>query len=664
MARPPWTGWNRSRSAASRSRRPRRPASGRTIASTSSTHRDTWTLRSKSNARCECWMARSPCSAASAASSRSPRPSGARRTATACRASRSSTRWTASAPNFDRVVEMMRARLGTNPVPIQLPIGSEDTFRGVVDVLERKAIYWDDESLGASFQVADLPAELEAATDAAREKVVEAAADADESLMALYLEGAPIAAGHLRTGAARGDAPAPRRTGRLRLGLQEQGCAAAARRDRLLPAVAARRAAGRRHRSPHGEAGHAQGRRRRALRRARLQADVRQARRTPDLSACLLGQHRDGPAGPQRPPRPQGARRSAAPDARQQASGDSGGVRRRHHRGRRLQVGLDRRHALRPAASDRARGDAIPRTGDLDRDRAEDPGRHGPPRRVARAPRRRKTPRSASRRIRRRVRRSSPGWASCTSRSSATACSASSASAPTSGRRRSRTRRRSARRCVRRVATSSRPAAPATTAWSCSKWVRTRRARASSSSTPPRARRFRASTFPPIRNGCEEALQSGELAGYPVVDVRVRLLDGQAHDVDSSERSFKIAGSIAVREALRQAQSDAARADDEGRSRHARRLRGSGAGRPEQPPRIAHRDRGARRRACRARRRAARCDVRIREQPAFDDTGSRDLHDAVLPLRGSAGRGRRENRQIARRGSTWARRSSSGRSRT
>jgi elongation factor G len=59
---------------------------------------------------------------------------------------------------------------------------------------------------------------------------------------------------------------------------------------------------------------------------------------------------------------------------------------------------------------------------------------------------------------------------------------------------------------------------------------------------------------PAVRNGCEEALQSGELAGYPVVDVRVRLLDGQAHDVDSSERSFKIAASIAAREALRQAQ--------------------------------------------------------------------------------------------------------------
>jgi elongation factor G len=57
---------------------------------------------------------------------------------------------------------------------------------------------------------------------------------------------------------------------------------------------------------------------------------------------------------------------------------------------------------------------------------------------------------------------------------------------------------------------------------------------------------------PAIRHGCEEAAQSGELAGYPVVDVRVRLLDGQAHDVDSSERSFKIAASLAMREGLRE----------------------------------------------------------------------------------------------------------------
>jgi elongation factor G len=56
---------------------------------------------------------------------------------------------------------------------------------------------------------------------------------------------------------------------------------------------------------------------------------------------------------------------------------------------------------------------------------------------------------------------------------------------------------------------------------------------------------------PAVRQGCEEALQSGSIAGYPVVDVRIRLVDGQAHDVDSSERAFKIAGSLATKEALR-----------------------------------------------------------------------------------------------------------------
>jgi elongation factor G len=59
--------------------------------------------------------------------------------------------------------------------------------------------------------------------------------------------------------------------------------------------------------------------------------------------------------------------------------------------------------------------------------------------------------------------------------------------------------------------------------------------------------------IPAVRNGCEEAAQGGPLAGYPVVDIRVRLVDGQAHDVDSSERSFKIAGSIAMKDALAKA---------------------------------------------------------------------------------------------------------------
>jgi elongation factor G len=100
--------------------------------------------------------------------------------------------------DFERVVAMMRARLGANPIPVQLPIGSEDAFVGVVDLVEQKAIYWDEESLGARTRVGPVPAELEPAVEAARERLVEAAADSDEALMARYLEGEAIAPDPLR----------------------------------------------------------------------------------------------------------------------------------------------------------------------------------------------------------------------------------------------------------------------------------------------------------------------------------------------------------------------------------------------------------------------------------------------------------------------------------
>ena len=98
--------------------------------STSSTRPATWTSPSRSSARCACSTARSRCSAPWAASSPSPRRSGARPTSTTCRASPSSTRWTASARTSSAAVEMMRDRLGANPVPMQIPIGAEDRLRG------------------------------------------------------------------------------------------------------------------------------------------------------------------------------------------------------------------------------------------------------------------------------------------------------------------------------------------------------------------------------------------------------------------------------------------------------------------------------------------------------------------------------------------------------
>jgi elongation factor G len=100
--------------------------------------------------------------------------------------------------DFGRVVRMIRERLGANAVPIQLPIGSEEAFQGVVDLLRERAIYWDDSSLGARFEEREVPADLAPLAAEAREHVVEAAADFDDALMARFLEGEPVSADQLR----------------------------------------------------------------------------------------------------------------------------------------------------------------------------------------------------------------------------------------------------------------------------------------------------------------------------------------------------------------------------------------------------------------------------------------------------------------------------------
>ncbi len=90
--------------------------------------------------------------------------------------------------NFFKVYDQMRARLKANPIPLQVPIGAEDKFEGVVDLIKMKAIYWDDESQGMKFDYREIPADLKAECDKWRENMVEAAAEANEELMNKYLE--------------------------------------------------------------------------------------------------------------------------------------------------------------------------------------------------------------------------------------------------------------------------------------------------------------------------------------------------------------------------------------------------------------------------------------------------------------------------------------------
>jgi elongation factor G len=94
--------------------------------------------------------------------------------------------------NFEAAVETMRDRLGAHPLPIQLPIGAEDQFKGVVDLIENKALVWNDE-LGTEFEYVEIPAELADEAHEARTHLIEACADYDDELMEMYLDEQEIA---------------------------------------------------------------------------------------------------------------------------------------------------------------------------------------------------------------------------------------------------------------------------------------------------------------------------------------------------------------------------------------------------------------------------------------------------------------------------------------
>ena len=253
-------------------------------------------------------------------------------------------------------------------------------------------------------------------------------------------------------------------------------------------------------------------------------------------------------------------------DARQQAPGDRRGVRRRHRRRGRPQVGRPpaTRSAIRAIRS-LLESIAVPGAGDLDRDRAEDQGRHGAPRPSRSSGSRRRIRPSASPRIPRRARRSSPGMGELhleiisdrllrefkvganvgppqvSYKETITQARARRGSLHQADRRLGRLRRRDARGRAGRAGQG----------------LRVRRTRTKGAPIP---REY----VPAVRQGCEEALAERRARGLSRSSTCAsRLVDGQAHDVDSSERSFKIAGSLAVREALREAQPGPARADHE-----------------------------------------------------------------------------------------------------
>ena len=91
--------------------------------------------------------------------------------------------------NFDMCVADIKTRLGARPVPIQLPIGSEQDFKGIIDLVKMTAVVWHDESLGAKYDVVEIPADLREKAEAARAELIEAAVELDDAAMEAYLEG-------------------------------------------------------------------------------------------------------------------------------------------------------------------------------------------------------------------------------------------------------------------------------------------------------------------------------------------------------------------------------------------------------------------------------------------------------------------------------------------
>jgi len=105
-----------------------------------------------------------------------------------------------SGADFLKVINQIETRLGAHPVPVQLPIGAEEDFKGVVDLVRMKAIYWNDADMGMTYEAREIPSEMVEACAEWREKMVEAAAEANEELMEKYLEEGDLDEDEIRRG--------------------------------------------------------------------------------------------------------------------------------------------------------------------------------------------------------------------------------------------------------------------------------------------------------------------------------------------------------------------------------------------------------------------------------------------------------------------------------
>jgi elongation factor G len=453
--------------------------------------------------------------------------------------------------DFPRVLDMMRDRLGANPIALHVPIGEEDGFRGVVDVLRERALVWDGEDLGQSYREEDVPESLREITASCREHAIEAAADADEELMARYLEGQPISAEAVKKGL---------RDATLRLRAVPVLCGSAFRNkgvQPLLDAVVDYLPSP--LDVPPVEGKHPD------------KGDVITRKPSDDepLAALAFKIASDRHVGQLTYVRVYSGRMQTGEQVLNAATG------RKDRIGRLLQMHANKRQEIEEACT----GDIVAVVGlktvatgqtlchpkhpillesiqfpepviwiaveaktkaDMDklgaalsRLAAEDPTF-----RVSLDPETGQTLIAGMGELHLEI---------ITDRLLREFGVAANVGRPQVAYKETITRpARTEGRYIKQTGGSGEygvvtievePGAPGS---------------GFAFENALKGQAIPREYVPAVRHGCEEATQSGELAGYPVVDIKVRLLDGQAHDVDSSERSFKIAGSLAMREALRE----------------------------------------------------------------------------------------------------------------
>ena len=217
-------------------------------------------------------------------------------------------------------------RLGAKPVAIQLPIGAENQFKGIIDLVRMVGVVWDEETLGAKYHDIEIPAELLDQAKEYREKLIEAAVELDDDAMAAYLEGKEPDEATLKRLIRKATITGAFYPGAVRLGVQEQGRAAAARRRRRLSAVAARRAADQGHRS-QGQRGRSASRPTPSRCRCSPSRSwtTRSSARSPS-AASIRARLESGTGVLELDQGPQGAHRPHAADACQQPRGHQGGL--------------------------------------------------------------------------------------------------------------------------------------------------------------------------------------------------------------------------------------------------------------------------------------------------------------------------------------------------